>query len=169
MNKTIVKLIKAARIERGLTQKDLADHLGKTSAAISDLERGKVQISANDLYKISQLLNKPIEYFYGEDTGDKEIEDLIVLLRRQNPKNKSNTILFANMLLKMRSLYDEVLKYPDGSETALEKMLEFYGLFVPFSDTINEMVNEINGARFLFDKGVKIKGLDNPSISKHKK
>jgi transcriptional regulator with XRE-family HTH domain len=56
MNETIIKQIKAARMERGLTQQDLADQLGRTAAAISDLERGKVQVTASDLYKLSRYL-----------------------------------------------------------------------------------------------------------------
>ena len=39
MNKEIVKRIKDARLEKGLTQQDIANYLGKTAAAISDLER----------------------------------------------------------------------------------------------------------------------------------
>ncbi len=63
MNDLIVKRIKEARIERRFTQQDIAKHLGRSTAAISELERGKVQVSASDLYQIAQLLNKPIEYF----------------------------------------------------------------------------------------------------------
>ena len=63
MNEIIVKRIKAARMERGLTQQNLADQLGRTAAALSDLERGKVQVTASDLLKLARYLNKPIEYF----------------------------------------------------------------------------------------------------------
>ena len=68
MNEIIVKRIKEARLERRLTQHNLAEHLGRSTAAISELERGKVQVTASDLYQISQMLNKPIEFFYNEDT-----------------------------------------------------------------------------------------------------
>ena len=56
MNNIIVKRIRDVRKERGLTQQDLANILDKTAAAISDLERGKVQVNASDLYKIATLL-----------------------------------------------------------------------------------------------------------------
>jgi len=54
--------------------------LGITASTISELERGEVQISASDIYQIAQILNKPIEFFYGEEYGEKEIQDLITIL-----------------------------------------------------------------------------------------
>jgi transcriptional regulator with XRE-family HTH domain len=64
-----------------MTQKDLGDFLGKTSAAISEIERAKVQINPVDLYKLSMLLNKPVAYFYGESFGDEEFDDLKANIR----------------------------------------------------------------------------------------
>ena len=72
INEKIVKRIKTARVQRERTQKDLADYLGRTAASISDLERGKVQVTASDLYKISIYLSKPIEYFFGEVFGGEQ-------------------------------------------------------------------------------------------------
>jgi transcriptional regulator with XRE-family HTH domain len=58
-----------ARFERGLTQQDIADHLGKTAAAISEMVRGKVQVSASALSKFAVLPDKSIELFYGIYVG----------------------------------------------------------------------------------------------------
>lgn len=44
MNEIIVKRIKEARLERGYTQHDLAEHLGRSTAAISELEREKSRL-----------------------------------------------------------------------------------------------------------------------------
>ena len=63
MNEQIVGRIKKARIERGYTQKDLGNHLGRSAASISELERGNVQVNAADLYDIANFFNKPMYIF----------------------------------------------------------------------------------------------------------
>src|ERR1051325_3476892 len=138
MNDLIVKRIKDARIERGKTQKDLADYLEKTSAAISDLERGKVQVSASDLYKIAQQLNKPIEYFYGEDFGDKETEDMLAVMRKQPKGTRSEAMEVTNLLLKMQSFEEEFRNFPPDQVFPVERAVEFYNFMVPFVAAINE-------------------------------
>lgn len=62
---------------------NLDDHLGKVENFISDLERGKVQVIASVLYKISLFLRKSIEYFFGKYFGGEEIQDLVSILRSQ--------------------------------------------------------------------------------------
>ena len=55
------------RIERksvGRTQQDVADLLGKTRVAVSDMERGRVKVKAGELYLIARYLGKPIEVFF---------------------------------------------------------------------------------------------------------
>jgi transcriptional regulator with XRE-family HTH domain len=160
MNETIVKKIKDARIERGLTQKDLADHLDKTAAAISDLERGKVQVSASDLYKIAELLNKPIEYFYGEDLGGKDIEDMVAIMQKQPPEERSKSMMLTNLLLQVQGFEDEANKFPEGKAYPIERAKEFYNLVVPLSVFINDWANKINELRNQFDNEFKAKGID---------
>jgi len=160
MNNLIVKKIKEARIERGLTQKDLANHLGKTAAAISDLERGKVQVTASDLYHISQLLNKPIEYFFGEELGDNEIQGLIAVLRKQSPKGQASSIELSRMMLRMQELGDLAKSLPEGEDLPIETVKEFYNLFVPFSVTLNKMTSVLNELRAKFDAELKLRGID---------
>ncbi|MBN1538289.1 MAG: helix-turn-helix domain-containing protein [Anaerolineales bacterium] len=160
MNDLIVRKIKEARLERGLTQKDLADHLGKTAAAISDLERGKVQVTAGDLYHIAQLLNKPIEYFYGEEFGDSAIQDLVAIVRKQPPKEQANTIELSRMLMQMQEIGDLAKSIPEGEEMPIEKVKEFYNAFIPFSTIINKMNELINDIRDKFDEELKKRGID---------
>jgi len=50
----IVKLRKKA----GLSQKDIADHLGKTVGAICNYEKGRRPIRAEDYLKIKELYKK---------------------------------------------------------------------------------------------------------------
>ena len=113
MNDTIVSLIRAARNERGITQKELADYLGKTQATMSDLERGKVQVSASELYQIAKYLSKPIEYFYGEETGNKEIQDIIAVLRNQTAEERQAILHIANIFVKLQTLGEDAKKNPE--------------------------------------------------------
>ncbi|WKZ39858.1 MAG: helix-turn-helix transcriptional regulator [Anaerolineales bacterium] len=162
MNDLIVSRIRAARSEKGLTQKDLADYLGKTQATISDLERGKVQVSASELYDIASYLNKPIEYFYGEEIGDKEIQDMIAVLRKTPPEHRRATLEITNMILQMQNISDDVSKYPSSDEIPIEKIQQFYNWFVPFAAAINEMSRTVNEIREGFDKELKLRAIQKP-------
>ena len=169
MNNLIVNRIKAARSERGLTQKDLAEHLKKTQASISDLEKGKVQVSASDLYDIAQLLNKPIEYFYGEEIGDVEIQDIVAVMRKLPPQNRKSSLAITNMILQMQSKVEEVEKYPKDKEVPIEEVQEFYNLFAPFAIAINEMSKKINEMKDKFDEELKLRQIQKPKDLKGKK
>ena len=50
------------------------------------MERGKVQVTASDLYLLAKLLNKPIEYFFGQKFSGKDIEDITALIRNSDPE-----------------------------------------------------------------------------------
>ena len=83
--------IKMARGEAAMSQEDLAKHLGKSRVAISDLERGRVQVNASDLALIAKSLEKPISYFFPlsvqgakADQLTLEEKELINLFRKQN-------------------------------------------------------------------------------------
>lgn len=158
-NEIIIKKIKDARIERGFTQKDLADTLGKTPPSISDLERGKVQISASELYTISKLLDKPIEYFYGEDFGGTEVQDIIAVTRLQDPETKLGTIELARMMIKLQSIGKQAEKYKKGKDIPNELVQEFYDTFVPFAKAVNSMSEKITELRDHFDKELKVRNI----------
>ena len=162
MIELIVRKIKEARLEREFTQKDLANHLGKTAAAISDLERGKVQVTASDLYRISRLLNKPIEYFYGEAIGDNEIQSLISILRNEPVESRKGTIEFINQLLVMQKIGNESNSLEEDEELPVEKVIEFYKFLAPFSVGVNEMARQLNELREKFDEELKIRGINIP-------
>jgi len=56
--------IKQARTEANETQEDLSKVLEKSRVAVSDIERGRVEIGASDLTYIAHHYRKPISYFY---------------------------------------------------------------------------------------------------------
>ncbi len=56
------------RLRLNLSQQNMADELGITVAAYSNLERGVTEISINRLLKIAELLKVPISVFLSVET-----------------------------------------------------------------------------------------------------
>lgn len=56
--------IRHAREQMEMSQEELAKAIGKTNATISDIERGKVGVSAIDLAYIAKRLKKTLNYFF---------------------------------------------------------------------------------------------------------
>ena len=63
IGRLIRERIRDARAERGMSQEDLARRIEKSRVAISDMERGRVQVSVSDLIFIATVLEKPLSYF----------------------------------------------------------------------------------------------------------
>jgi len=159
MNDMIVKRIRDARLERSLTQHDLAEHLGRSTAAISELERGKVQVTASDLYLLAQLLNKPIEYFYGEEYGEKEILDLIAVFRKQSPEQRAQSIETTKLILQMQQISDIAKEKPDRKFT-FEELQGSFSAFLAFSKNINDLTAKMNDVRDKLIQELKAQGID---------
>lgn len=71
--KRIGQRIKTAREQVGLSQADLSQKLDYNSAAtISHFESGLRKISIEDLFRIAQVLQVPVEYFYSVDGETKK-------------------------------------------------------------------------------------------------
>lgn len=64
----IGKRIRALRLERGLSQTDLADSLKLTFQQVQKYEKGVNRVSATRLLEIAENLNIPIMFFYGATT-----------------------------------------------------------------------------------------------------
>jgi len=59
--------LKFKRIEKGLTQIQLAELIGATNQTISEYERGRVKPSYDNMVKISKALETPVqELFFDE-------------------------------------------------------------------------------------------------------
>jgi transcriptional regulator with XRE-family HTH domain len=59
----VAERIRLERLRLNLSQQNMADELGITVAAYSNLERGVTEISINRLLKIAELLKVPISVF----------------------------------------------------------------------------------------------------------
>ena len=55
--------LKKARKEAGVTQEELCLVVGKLRNNISDMERGRLEISFADMVLMAEKLEKPLEWF----------------------------------------------------------------------------------------------------------
>lgn len=69
INARIGRKIRLARKQAGYTQAQLAKKLGKTGAAIAYLEQGKRRISPDVLEKIALMTNRPLGFFYEDQSS----------------------------------------------------------------------------------------------------
>lgn len=71
VNKLIGDRIRAARLEAGMSQGDLATELGYESAtAVSLIETGQRALRAENVTKLCQIFPKSADYFTGKEEGD---------------------------------------------------------------------------------------------------
>ena len=85
------ELIRKARKDAGLTQKQLAEIIHCKRLAISEMEHGKVEISARTIPLLASSLDKPISYFF-PDYVQKEIT-----FEQLSPQEQELLIHFRNI------------------------------------------------------------------------
>jgi transcriptional regulator with XRE-family HTH domain len=143
-NESIITKIREYRTKAGKTQQDLADLLGKTSAAISDMERGKVQVSASDLSKIADFLNVPVNSFYGMEIIDPEIQNAIYSLQEEPEEARLDSFAMIRLYLEIQNMYKKYSKKDDLSPEELggivTKMLQFRAQYNAMSKKFNEVM-----------------------------
>ncbi len=67
MKNKVAEKIRMERLRLNLSQQNMADELGITIAAYSNLERGVTEISISRLNIIAEILKQPIVYFLSEE------------------------------------------------------------------------------------------------------
>jgi UDP-N-acetylglucosamine 1-carboxyvinyltransferase len=95
-------LVAQLRVERGITQSDLAKRIGTTQSAIARLESGTQNVSADTLTKISSALNQDIVRVSNrslniEINGGKKLKGTI---ETRTSKNAAVGLLCASLLNK---------------------------------------------------------------------
>ena len=58
MKNTVAEKIRLERLKQNLSQQNMADELGITAAAYSNLERGVSDITVTRLFEVSRILKK---------------------------------------------------------------------------------------------------------------
>ncbi|AEI48727.1 helix-turn-helix domain-containing protein [Runella slithyformis] len=86
--KTITEKIRLYRLERGLSQENMADSLGISTTSYGDIERGKTELSLSRFYQIAELLKVGVAALMGEEASiQRELQQLeIEKLRIENEK-----------------------------------------------------------------------------------
>lgn len=60
----VIRRVREARENAGMTQGEVADALGRPLSFVSKCELGERRIDPVDLKKFAELFDKPLEYFY---------------------------------------------------------------------------------------------------------
>ena len=85
------ELIQDARIDAGLTQKELSWKAYIPQSTLSKMENGKAEPSASEIVYLSNALSKPITYFFPnqivrhlkiDDVDDELLNELLMLGRK---------------------------------------------------------------------------------------
>ncbi len=102
MLETIKKRISIAIDESEYTLDDLARKLGITASAVYYYKKtGK--ISADKLFSLAKLLNKPITYFFGIENVQEEVVQLL--------KDPDNRFIFEQVSDMIKSNRKELISY----------------------------------------------------------
>ncbi len=162
-NKYIGNRIRDARTHREKTQKELAEYLGKTTGAVSQLELGNVQVSVVELAKIAQFLNKPIEYFYGEDYLGDDVQTIIAIFRRMDNKTRDKQAEGIRNMLKMQELADQIVLADENEDKELMRKLglEFYQVLASTVENFNDFSTKGNQVQGLLAGVLEIDDLQN--------
>jgi transcriptional regulator with XRE-family HTH domain len=64
------KRIRMRRVQKSLSQSELADALGLTFQQVQKYEKGASRVSCSRLFEIAQRLDVPIIYFFCDDGGN---------------------------------------------------------------------------------------------------
>jgi transcriptional regulator with XRE-family HTH domain len=69
----VAEKIRLERLRLNLSQQNMADELGITAAAYSNLERGVSDISITRLFQVARILNQTPQWFIEEMTSSKDL------------------------------------------------------------------------------------------------
>ena len=122
------KRIKIMREERGMSQEDLAILLGVSRPTITQIEKGKRKITAEELVKLSEIFDVSVEILLGLRQ-----EPEIILHDKKDQKDTVKPAMRINVPQKNLEKFKEVLLYvlnkvgskPNIGETVLYKLLYF--------------------------------------------
>ena len=68
VDQEISKRLKSLRISRGLSQTELAKHIGVTFQQVQKYENGRNRITPGRLFDAAQALDVPITFFYTDES-----------------------------------------------------------------------------------------------------
>jgi transcriptional regulator with XRE-family HTH domain len=75
MKNMVAEKIRLERLKQNLSQQNMADELGITAAAYSNLERGVSDITITRLFEVSRILKKTPQWFIDEISSSTDMFD----------------------------------------------------------------------------------------------
>ena len=78
---THLERLRAARIEQGFTQEELAKAIGVTKSTMAKYDRGDLEPNISNIMKLSQVLCVSVDYLlFGEDPLENELRACVEML-----------------------------------------------------------------------------------------
>jgi len=102
---TIPQRLRAARIEAGMTQEEVALQVGVSRPAISQYESGTSEISVENILRLSQVLDISVCYLLGVSTGTisnlpPTVQEVISLMEKMTQQDRGVMLRLASGLLQ---------------------------------------------------------------------
>jgi transcriptional regulator with XRE-family HTH domain len=146
--KAIGQRIRESRERIGISQQDLADRLGVLRPTISQMENGERKIFADELIKLSEILNTSVSYLIA-------LEDQPEIFLQEGVETMPKSEMRINVPAKNLRKFKEVLLYilgevgskPNIGETVIYKLL----YFIDF-DYYEKYEEQLIGATYLKNK-----------------
>ena len=108
--------IRQIRLQKGLSQENMADMLGLSTTAYGDIERGRTELSVSRLENVAKLLDVPLPELLGIDVSMSETE----WLRQENTRILAENRRLQNELdqlkTKFRQLFGDGINRQIGEE-----------------------------------------------------
>ena len=103
--------IRLERLKQNLSQQNMADELGITAAAYSNLERGVSDISITRLFQVARILNQTPQWFIEEmnsskysfktDVRDLNVQHDLLILQKEVAFLKQQVLVIQSELTKV--------------------------------------------------------------------
>ena len=108
--------IRQIRLQKGLSQENMADMLGLSTTAYGDIERGRTELSVSRLENVAKLLDVPLPELLGIDVSMSETE----WLRQENTRILAENRRLQNendqLKMKFRQLFGDGIIRQLGEE-----------------------------------------------------
>lgn len=116
MTSNLSEKIRQIRLQKGLSQENMADMLGLSTTAYGDIERGRTELSVSRLENVAKLLDVPLPELLGIDVSMSETE----WLRQENTRILAENRRLQNELdqwkMKFRQLFGDGIIRQIGEE-----------------------------------------------------
>lgn len=120
MEKVLEKL-KEARKEKGLSHENMAMELGISQGAYTNIENSESKLTVERLLKISQILEKPIYYFFDVNPNN--------IYNQQNSDNSIGYIV-ENLYQDNKEIYSKLSEAYETNIKSLKEEVEFLRIMI---------------------------------------